>query len=358
MKAASEESSGQEPMPRGILPGEHRHHASLRSICGTLLGALALVVAANGVGEALLRSSPRNPALLTVGQKWRLLDSMDRSVAWLFLGDSSCNQGIDPSVVPTSAVNLCTIGSLGLTDDAWMLNDYLARADRVPEAVVLVHVYDIWQRPGPEPGTVAPVPRRWGFWRRQVPSIDYSARETFDVFLSRYVPLASKQQEIRAVLSDLAGLSPPREGAVRVPDGEDWRGFMYVDRGSPRQVHDNMRAHEQFVRTQPPAVSAANARALEVMVASAEEHGFDLYVAYGPILDSFAATPEFLEYRDALNDLIRQTAGSSGRFHLLTTMFDYPAERLTNTIDHVRGSSAADLTLRIVRAVEDGPGDP
>ncbi|MCB9752657.1 MAG: hypothetical protein H6713_22105, partial [Myxococcales bacterium] len=131
---------------------ETLHPTRWRSIALALALALLAFLAANALVGRYLDRYGTNLGYVYVAHKWRVLGQLSRPVDWLVLGDSTVNQSFDPARLREReglrAVNLGTIGNFGAIDDLWMLEEYLERFGP-PEAVVVVHTYDVFHRRPP-----------------------------------------------------------------------------------------------------------------------------------------------------------------------------------------------------------------
>src|SRR5262245_9968724 len=116
-----------------------------RKILLTLLGTVSVIALINLV----FVFQSMNLGYRVIQQKWEMLLDLKQPVDWIVLGESSGSEGVTPDIISQElggkALNLCTIGNMLVVNDAWMLDKYIAKFGP-PRGVVIVHVYDIWDR--------------------------------------------------------------------------------------------------------------------------------------------------------------------------------------------------------------------
>src|SRR5207253_10129783 len=113
-----------------------------------------------------LNRFPINSGHGLVQAKWNLLKRLPAPIDVLVLGDSSGNQGVVPQLLGAAlggtTINACTLADALIVNDAWMLDLYIRRLGP-PKRVILVHVYDVWER-DISYDVWAQIPLPWGFW--------------------------------------------------------------------------------------------------------------------------------------------------------------------------------------------------
>lgn len=338
-------------MPRpSPLPVEKPSPIRARRLACLALGVLIGVLAVNEGARQVLRRTTPNIGYALVPQKWRLLLERERPVEWLVVGDSSCNQGLDPELLARQlggeALNLCTVASSLALDAAWMLDLHLERLGP-PRGVALIHAYHVWHRTLP-PFATAHVPLPWGFWRELEPRLDPEAHWVLQSFLARYVPLLSENQSLKRLLMR------PWDAAPRYR--VDARGFMPAARGSRRALERDLRRRLAWLEGRPtPALSAENRAALERLGSLAGDHGFDVYLLNAPLADALAASPAFRRYRSGLTELLAGTAARHPRLHYLEREYVFPGAEMQNG-DHLLAKAAARYTRSV--AAEIGRAGP
>jgi hypothetical protein len=318
-----------------------------RTTAITLVVALVVVVMANWGAQTTLTKYTPNMGYWLIHEKWTRLESLDKPVDWLMLGDSSCNQGVRPDVWSQvglgSAVNLCTIGDMTAINDAWMLETYLAKHPP-PKAVVLVHVYDAWHRASGvlRHSLLGKIPLNYGFWDRMNPKVELTSKQNLNFLLTRYFPLYSDNKSLAKW-----ALSPTTQ-AFSV----DEHGYMSWGKADPAQVHADLERHKRFLRDREFALSRDNGEALERLRALANERGFDVYIANGPIYEELRRQPTFRAYLAQLNAEMRRFTNSSPRLHfVLQDPPTFQADEMVNC-DHLIDDAARVYTEELAAAVK------
>jgi hypothetical protein len=327
------------------LPAEQPTRTNSRRIAALLLGALVLVVGANEAARRVLRASTPNIGYALVPQKWELLLQRERPVDWLVLGDSSCNQGLDPAVLGRAlggeALNLCTVASSLAVDAAWMLDWHLRRLGP-PGAVLAIHAHHIWHREL-EPFAPAHVPLEWGFWRKLEPRLEPDAGWTLQAFVARYLPLYAENRSLGRLLM--------RPWEARTPYRVDARGFMAVERGTTRAVEKDARRRLGWLGEQQRArLSPRNRGALRQLGVLADRHGFDVYLLPAPVYRGIAEDPAFRRHQSDLARLLRQLSSRHERLHYLEREHTFSIEEMQNG-DHLLAAAAARYTHSVAADV-------
>lgn len=324
----------EDPRRVSYLPEEVIQPVRPRSLLAGWLGVLLLVLLANFVLAPRMIEGGRNLAGWIIGHKWRMLLGLNQPVDDLVLGDSSCNQGVNPVTLARAlgdqrAVNLCTIGDMLALNDAWMLQSYLERFG-APKRVVIVHVYDIWSRDF-EWSRVGSIPVGVLGLRKLRPEIQLKRWQLRSYLESRYFPLYSSNLSLRARLR--AG--DPRLRNVPGPRQVDSLGFLADTAAFPDSVELDRQGHLKFLATESFQLSGDNRRGLTRIARLAEEHDFDVYLASAPVYDRLAEEPRFQAYLAQVHEALASASGEGSRVHLVFEQpMTFPASQMQNA-DHL-----------------------
>jgi len=316
----------------------------------TVVGAVMVLWALNLIAGWYLGRFPQNRGYWLVKHKWTLLDEMKKPVDWLMIGDSSGNQGVVvdawQDALGESAVNLCTVGNLTATDDAWMLDAYLKRFEP-PGKVLVVHVWDVWPRQV-EPVFAAQIPRPWGFWRTTDPPLQLHVQELAQLFLARFAPL----------YSDNTSLSKAAYGGLRSPShllrsrfrtGPD--GYMRMEAANSKRVRRTARDALRAVARERFRVSDSNRSALKRIQDLADLHGIQVYLTHSPLYAGMHEDRAFREdYAQAMS-FLDEVARRSPNLHHLDEVVTFPEDQM-QTFDHVTHRAALIYTRRLVEQVK------
>jgi hypothetical protein len=329
-----------------VVPEARPLHLAIALACA-LLAYAGLQLAA----RSILDRFTTNRGYWVIGEKWRMVESLGSPLDWMILGDSSCNQAVQAKLLEErlggSVRNFCTIGDMLVVDDAWMLERHIARVGP-PKHVVLVHVYDVWPRHLSEARKQlllrAPLP--WREWERLDPPLSISPEDRRKLALTRFLPLYSEN----TTLADWA-LHPSKP--FRSGFALDDRGYMRNEVTNPKDVDKDVRSHLSYIKARKGRVSLHkdNVAALGAIVRLANEHGFDVTIAYGPLADTMADDEDVIVYLSALNDAIHAAVDRDPRVRfVLTPPPSFPVAQMENA-DHVVHDAATVYSEALAKAL-------
>jgi hypothetical protein len=86
-------------------------------------------------------------------------------------------------------------------------------------------------------------------------------------------------------------------------------------------------------------ISPVNQAALDQMVALADEHDFNLYLANGPLYEGLVQASGAQEYFAGLHQTLERYANRSNNVHYLDLLAGIPLENMQN-VDHVNHDAA------------------
>lgn len=337
------------------LPTERPTAASPRKVLGVLALAGATAALLNALAGAVLAERTTNRAYWLVGQKWGLLEGLPAPVDWLIVGDSSCNQGIRPEIfeerLGQRAVNVCTVADMLAVGDAWMLERYIERHGP-PKHVLMVHVYDMWQRDlrslQKQP-LLAKIPLDWGYWRALTPALDLDAGAERSLWVARYLPLWAENKTLASWLRHPSKLW--RRDFTLTPEG-----FMPLEKANPKGVRKDAKQHFTATRSKRFKLSRVNAEALGRVRELADEHGFDVWIAPGPLWEGAWKEKSFVRYFESVMDELAGFAATSARMHVLfREPMTFPEGQMENA-DHLVAKAAVKYTERLIEAYRAASG--
>lgn len=330
------------------LPQELFQAVTPARILISIIYALLLVCFTNAVALWYLNHYPRNTGYLRVTQKWKLLLDLKQPVDWLILGDSSCGQGIDPSLIEQTlgvkALNLCTTGDAGVINNAWMLSEYVKKYG-APRQVLLVHVYDIWHRDILW-GLVSQVPLPWGFWNQFDPSVKPGVQGSLDIFLDRHVPLYSKNLSLQDALAKPDTLFQTRDPLTQSnrPD------FFFTLVANPENVIAQRADHVKFTQNNKSQLSQVNRVALQQMIDLANQYQFPIVIVNSPIDAKLYQNRSFQIYYNQLQQSMQAFVAQSRWVHYIPEPVTFNENEMTNS-DHIIYSAAQAYTKTIIKQV-------
>lgn len=304
----------------------------------TILIALATLIAFNIAAHQFLKHNGTNRGYRILTAKFDLVERAPKADT-LFLGDSSCNQGLMPSVwkehTGESALNLCTIGDITTVGDVWMLERYIAEHG-APKRVVIMHVYDVWHR-HVNVVLLGKIPGPWGYWRESLAPLTLKAEQEFDIFLARYFPIWAENATLKRML---------RPKINRFELWED--GFMPWYEARPHSVARDSRGHLSLVSKRKPRLSHTNALGLEALYQLQAKHGFSLHFVRSPVSERMAASPKWKAFATEVTEKAEGHIESNATWH--HEFFVFPPKEMENA-DHIITQVADDFTKRVADIV-------
>jgi hypothetical protein len=316
------------------LPEEIVQPVRGRQVAATWLAVLAIILVCNFVVAPRLLEGGRNLAGWIIGHKWRMLLRLEHPVDDLVLGDSSCNQGVNPVTLAQSlgdgkALNLCTIGDMLAVNDAWMLQSYIERFG-APKRVIIVHVYDIWSR-NFDWSRVGSVPVGITALRSLRPPVQLQRWQLRSYLESRYFPLYSSNLSLQAKLRS----GDPRLAKSPGPRRVDSLGFLADTVAFPDSVELDLQGHLRFLEKESFKLSGDNRRSLARIAELAAKHGFEVYLASAPVYEGLAQAPVFQRYFGQVQEALATEGSEGSRIHLLFhPPMTFPASEMQNA-DHL-----------------------
>ncbi len=314
-----------------------------RSLALLVAGALASFLLIDAGAAAFLRDRSSNRGYRIIELKWKLLEDLERPVDALVLGDSSCNQGLDPThfsrLTGLKTLNLCTIGHMTALGDLLMLRTYLRRHGP-PKLVLVIHAYSTYRR-DIKTAMLARVPDLRLLWKQKVVSIDLAAWRV--ILAARLLPLYSQHQTLREMIMRPWEIRPSRLNTNQL-------GFMSSRRSKPRLVNKDTAMHLRILRRSPRPLTPSNRAAVRQMAALAESRGFDLYLLNSPVHDKLQRHKRFRKHQKQLRQELLKVIRPYRRVRYPAKTFPFPVRRMRNA-DHLTRKGAKAYTNAVVRVV-------
>jgi hypothetical protein len=335
---------------RVTVPVEAPPESSARSVAASIAGIVVVLLVANAVAGRVLGEYTANLGYALTARKWELLLDRSKPLEWLVLGDSTCNQGLDPHVLEqvlgADVLNLCTVASGLALDSAWMLDIAVDRLGP-PEGVLLIHAFHVWER-GFAEHSLARVPLDWGFWERLEPRLDLDLRQQLAAFVHRYLPLYSEHLSLARMLR-----APWK---TRTHFAVDDRGFMAEESPNPASVDRDAERRLDAIAKQPRfAPSSENRRALAQIAGIADREGFPVYLANPPVYRGLAESPLFQRRHAEIAGMLEDLASRHANVHFVDREFRFARTSMQNA-DHLVADAAARYTRELAGTIADERG--
>lgn len=341
----------------------------LRLVIVVVVMALAVLGANHAVGR-FLDTRGTNLGYVYIAHKWHVLKKLDEPVDWLVLGDSSCSQGFDPAVLQAqtghTAVNLGTIGNYGLSDDLWMLEEYIERFGP-PKRVVLIHVYDVWHR-RLKTALVGRIPRPWVLTDDTAERFDFDEEQREDLWLNYYVRLYADRTSLRKTIEwtwlkfikDEDELVEIRKKDRALPSEDPElldSGFVRMCGVETRALKRDARGHMRFLRKRRPRLSKDNKKALLAIAELAKEHDFAVDILNGPVYERLRIKPEFGKYFDRQVKMLRRAVKDYPQVRIHEQVRGFDGDELQN-VDHITCEATETYTTWAIEQINSEPPPP
>lgn len=324
--------------------------ATSRSLLFSLAGILILTLFVNFSAKYYLDRSTRNLGYFLIKKKWELLKNLENPVDLIILGDSSCNQGVNTDLITEktglSALNLCTMGKLLALNDSWML-DYYIRKHGAPDKILIIHVYDIWQRKINK-NVIAKIPLSWGFWEELTPTLNFGLSDKYKMLVAKYIPLYSENVTAKKMMLQTGDKFFSKEVSFTKS------GYMWTGKAFPENVDLDMKHHIEFTGANEFFVSSPNKIAMQEIIDRVEQNDIKLYISTGPLYTKIFSNLTFREYYDKVQNYLEELAAGSDNVHLILNDTELFERDEMQNIDHLIFSSANKFTLRIIDEMLNG----
>ena len=325
------------------LPKEYIPPSNWRSVVLASIGTLFIVLLFNFIAAWYLSHFSPNTGYLLIRAKWNIIGELKQHVDMLILGDSSGNQGVDPEVIKDElgmySVNLCSIGQVGIINDALMLQSYLNN-QKAPRAVLLVHAYDVWSREI----NLAALSQISCKWLHKDPILNLNLNQKISLYLNRYFPIYSQSSSLSQILKK------PWLGFSRNLELQP-NGFMRRLEANPDEVIKDTKMSMAFIHRNLQPVSLPNRKALIKIGNLAEEYKFDVFIINSPLYEGLYSNKNFQRYfKDVMNEIDNIIKTNKRLHHILCTPITFSKEEM-ETVDHLTLGAAKIYTTRVIEKI-------
>ncbi len=336
---------------RSRLPQETVRDVRWRDVAAVVVAPLLVVALVNLSIALILRAHPSNRGDWLARAKWQLLLGDRAPVDTLILGDSTCNQGVNPKLfvhaLGGAALNLCTTGDKLAVGDAWMLQAYLKR-QAPPQRVVVMHAYDVWAR---DDQTLRKVAWTLGEYRAHfedaAPQIPWTLGERILLRLGPWAPLYNQPQASLDVVRDVHAALNRKRFKITAD------GFMGYNKPNPKRVANDAREHLAKLASDRAPISPINHEALKTLMALAQQHRVPLYVAHAPLFEGLWNDKRFRRRHKSLSRALERALDASPHARLLSRTPATFSDKEMENADHVIGAASVRLTEQLIDAIRE-----
>ncbi len=322
----------------------------LKRLATLILGIFLFIFIINCYFIYLCNDCNINSQSMVIKRKWRKLFNLSKPVDWVILGDSSCTCGIDEKYfelrMNKSATNLCTVGNSLILGDYLML-EYLIKNIGVPKNVLIVHVYDIWER-NFDITCYSEIPFKYGYWNNLIPLGLSNLNNLIKLHIVQYLPIYSKNITLRRIAEN-AIYKNKKHKNIMLKDGST-RG-----EANPEEVLKDAELHIQKLRIiENFSISKINREYMEKIFQLSEKYQFKVYLINGPMYNGLYSDSGFQNYFQQVEGELLLVSNKYPNVkyipsNKLKLLFD--KNQMSNS-DHVAKTVVKPLTRKIVQVLK------
>jgi len=335
-------------LPEEIIPESKSRTGVVLSF---LLPAVVLIIL-NVIAYVLLPQYSANRGFIILNRKWDILESIQEKADLLILGDSSCNQGIKPSVLRKElglvSYNLCTIGSNFLVGDSWML-DYYLQKHKAPRYVLITHVYDAWSRKL-NFSALSQNPLFIASGDRVRPDLKLTAEERMKFYRNKFIPLYYQNKTLAEIIQN-----PLVIADVKSRSNVDRYGYMKVENPNIENVRiKTKRRLNSIKRKKKFRISKLSRKSLRTLIKLARKYDIKVLLQSSPLHDELYKSPAFQNYYRQVRDFMNSVCKKQSNFFCINN--DPPVLFTENEMqgpDHVVDVGAEKLSRIIASKMKD-----
>ncbi len=327
-----------------IVPGEKVQTQPRAGIATVLLSAIVVLAAANFAYASFLKSVTLNGGYRLAEKKWELLQDAPDDIDYLFVGDSSCNQGLDAAyfheLTGKRALNLCTIGNMAAIDDALMVSEFIGRYGAPPHIVVL-HVDDVWPRDDESINSalhILPSSLQTNVFAQG--GITPTLRNRVHYLINRHLPLYAENASLQTITRAPFSFRIPTSAHDTIDDF----GFASVEGADEAGVRtDRTRRLRGVDEALSAPLSEANRRSVARLQQLSREHDAQLHFVMAPLEREFAQSEQLREFVEAVSAELLEAAPDADFRLFRPDLANFDAAEM-ESVDHVVGEAAQRFT--------------
>lgn len=334
------------PQKNNALPSEVIEQASFSRLRRITAYTILLFISFNLVIAYTLKLYSPNHGYEIIQKKWQLLLAIDQPLDWLFLGDSSGNQGIDPAtfseLTGASSINLCTVGSVATVDDIWMLEYYIEKHG-APKHVLITHAYDVWLRDTVSADILGQIPiSKIQKHIRVAPNWNYFA-SSIRPYLQKLFPSFYQSTSLKHLI-----FHPKLLFARKYHIDEN--GFEHGQTTSIDKLNADMENHIQQIQS-PFTIASINEQMIARLADISQEYDIKVYFAHSPIFKDLYRHPVFSKYYLQYQQQLAKICSSNNFYLLNDPPLQFEAHQMENC-DHLEKDAARTFTAHLVQQIE------
>ena len=329
------------------LPKEIVKRISRKKVIAIIVFPIVIAFLVNTYFISYFENYSRNTFYFVVKRKLSILKQIDTKVDWLILGDSSGNQGVDPSMITDSlggtSYNLATYADMTLLDDCWMISDLIKRG-LTPKNVIIVRVYDGWSREL-NFALYGQYPFSWIFGKAVEPNIKIPKDRRKNLIYSHFLPVQHQADRIKELMK-----SPELfKDELAYLDENGYYPFTWGM--NERSVRADFKYHQWYTWNRIPKISNHNLIAIDYLIETAEKYNINVYLVNSPLHDELWKESGFVKYYNTLADSLSNIFDQSTNIHYLNNPPLLFEMKYLESTDHVTDEGAAIFTEYLISTI-------
>lgn len=327
------------------LPQEVFYLTKRKKILQLIIGTISLFLAFNAVLYIFLINNPHNFSAAIIIEKWNLIQKIKgKEISCLLIGDSSGNQGLVTDLFPNpeSTYNLCTIGDFILYDDVLMLK-YLIDNQTIPKKIVIVHVYDVWERNLNKEGFQHTPVLNFSN-TSHLDFVSLSKTKQLELFRDKFFPIYSQKETVSQLI-----LNPQ---TLLFSHYFTKNGFMPQEEVREKSVLSDVEGHKKAVFNNTFELSKENEKSFEYLITLIEKYKIPTYIIESPLAQELFDDADYKTYNYSIQEKLKSIAAKSDYLNFIA--FDkrtFPASMMQSA-DHVTKKGAIIYTNNVVEILK------
>jgi len=336
-------------MSKSVLPKEIINTKRRIKLIPILIIVLMIFIVVNFLAYFYLNNYTSNKGYFIVKKKWDIVTKTEKKkVKWLIVGDSSGNQGVSTDKFENNfdgdAYNVCTLGDNTCLIDSWMI-DYWIRKHGAPENILMVHVYDVWERTG-NSYMFSQNPLTLAFTMSLSPDY-FSFSKKINLLFKKYFALYFQNNSISKIIKNPHNLFSEFYKM-------DEHGYMKTIRSNRTRVQKDIKGHLWNLRNHKEKVSFSeiNKASLSAIKQMVEENNINLFIANSSLVDTLYYTKEYQNYFKDIKFYLSNYCNQSTNIHYINNPQMIFPDTVMENADHLINSAALDYTNKLIQEIK------
>ncbi|MCF8381631.1 MAG: hypothetical protein K9H49_18805 [Bacteroidales bacterium] len=232
---------------------------------------------------------------------------------------------------------------MGLVDGVWML-DNLIKRDLAPKNVIMVLVYDSWNR-NIHPALYGQYPFKWVYGDAVKPKIILPKQYRKEIFYSHFLPIYHQAERVRTIIKKPAGFKKDLPYI-------DEKGYNPYPWGfNEREIIADAQWHREFTIDRKPYISPHNILAINYLHEIAKKTDINIYIANSPVYDDLMADSTFNSFYTELAMIISNELSGYQNIHYINNPPLLFEMKYLQSADHLTDEGATIFTNHLLKEI-------